>query len=74
MHAGGARHAESRDRLLHDARAFLLGELGKGLVFEPRDGQALVVIAHPAFERREAAAGHVAHLALQRRRVERVAC
>ena len=55
----------------HDARAFLLGELGEGFVFEARDGQTLVVIAHPAFEGRETAAGHVAHFALQRRRIER---
>ena len=58
----------------HDARAFLLGELGKGFVFQARDGQAFVVVAHPAFEGREAAAGHVAHFALQRRGVERRRC
>ena len=61
MHAGGARDAEPRDGFLHDARAFLLGELGEGFVFQARDGQTFVVIAHPAFEGRESAAGHVAH-------------
>ena len=74
MHAGGARDAESRDGFFDDARAFLLGELGEGFVFEARDGVAFVVIAHPAFEGGEAAAGHVAHLALQRRGVERRRC
>ena len=57
MHAGGARDAEPRDGFVDDARAFLFGELGEGLVFEARDRVAFVVIAHPAFERREAAAG-----------------
>ena len=71
MHTGGARDAEPRNRFLHDARAFFLGELGKGFVFQARDGQALVVVAHPAFEGRETAAGHVAHFALQGCSVER---
>ena len=59
------------DGLLHDARAFLFRELRECLVFEARDGVALVVIADPAFERRETAAGVVAQFALQRRDVER---
>ena len=59
-------------RLVDDARAFLLRELGERFVFEARDGVAFVVVAHPAFEGREAAAAVVAHLALQGRGVERV--
>ena len=66
MHAGGARNPEPRDGFVDDARAFLLGELREGFVFQARDRQAFVVVAHPAFERGKTAAGHVAQLALQR--------
>ncbi len=59
-------------RFLHDARAFLFGELGERFVFQARDGVAFVVVAHPAFEGRETAAGLVAHLALQGGGVERL--
>src|SRR5882672_11458772 len=71
MYAGGAGHAESRDGLIDDAAAFLLGEFGERLIVEPRDGETFVVIAHPALEGGETAAGHVAHLALQSSRIER---
>ena len=57
--------------LRDDALAFLLRELCERLVFQPRDGVAFVVIAHPAFERGVAAARRVAQLAPQRRGVER---
>src|SRR6188768_2146364 len=71
MYAGGAGHAKFFDGGLHDARAFLLGELGEGLVFEACDRVAFVVIAHPAFEGGEPAAAVVAQLALPAPRAER---
>src|SRR5690349_14091039 len=71
MHARGARDAIPLDGFLHDARAFLLGKLRIRFVFQARDGHAFVVIAHPAFERRETAAGDVPHLALQGCSIER---
>ena len=58
-------------RFCDDTRAFLFRELDEGFVFQARDGVAFVVIAHPAFEGRESAAAVVAHLALQRRGVQR---
>ena len=71
MYAGGARHTELLDRGLHDACAFLLGELRERLVLEARDRVAFVVIAHPAFEGGEAAALFIAQLALQGGGIER---
>ena len=74
VHAGRARNSEARDGFGDDARAFLLRELRERLVFEARDGVPLVVIAHPAFERRESTAGIVMQIALQSRCVERCLC
>src|SRR4029079_6074802 len=71
MHAGGARDAKLLAGGFYDTRAFLLGELGEGLVFEAGNCVALVVIAHPAFEGGKSTAGLVAQRALQRRGVER---
>ena len=55
MHAGGALHAELRAGLGDDPLALADCELGEGLVFEAHDGQAVVVVADPALERRIAA-------------------
>src|SRR6185503_4871300 len=70
MHAGRARDAETFAGLGDDACTFLLCKFDERLVLQPRNCQALVVIAHPAFEGCEAAAGVIAHGALQRRGIE----
>jgi hypothetical protein len=70
MHAGGASDAKAAHGFRHDARAFLFCELRERLVFQARDRVSFVVIANPALESRETAAGIVAQLALQRRTVQ----
>ncbi|MFO1428257.1 MAG: hypothetical protein U1F11_15065 [Steroidobacteraceae bacterium] len=59
VHAARVLHAEARDGLLDDALALAHRELFEGLVLEPRDGVALVVVAHPAFEGGITAAGRM---------------
>src|SRR6266403_5005344 len=69
VQARGVRHAKARDRLGEDALTFANGERLEGFVLQAPHAQALVGIAHPAFERRVAAAGRVGELRAQRLRL-----
>src|SRR5688572_1046174 len=71
MRAGRAGHAETRDGLADDARAFLLGELRERFVLEPRDRVAFVVVANPALESRETATTRIGEPGAQRIGIER---
>ena len=71
MHARRALHAKALDRFLDDALAFLLREPANASYSRRVTRVAFVVIAHPAFERRVAAAALVASSRVQRRGVER---
>jgi hypothetical protein len=54
MHAPRSVHAETANRLVHDALTLLDGELDEGFVFESTNGSSVIVIANPAFEARVA--------------------
>src|SRR5579871_1695803 len=71
VHAARAAHAEAAHGLGDDPFAFLDRELGVGLVLEALDREALVVVADPALEGREAAAGRILERAPQRGGLER---
>jgi hypothetical protein len=66
VQARGVRHSKARDRLGEDALTFAHRERLEGLVLQVPHTHALVGIAHPAFERRVAAAGGVGQLRAQR--------
>ncbi len=57
--ASGMLHAELRDRFGNDAFALAFGQRRIRFVLEPSHRAALVVVTHPAFERRVAAARRV---------------
>jgi len=59
MHAGGAENRKAPAGFVHDPLAFLRRQCLECFVFEPRHGLAVVVIAHPAFERRIAAGSRI---------------
>src|SRR5690606_39720252 len=65
MHARRFHDAETADRFVHDALAFLARERLEGFVLQTRDFEALVVIADPAFERRVAARRRILELDAQ---------
>src|SRR5437764_990463 len=66
VQTGGVRHAKARARLGENALTFAHGERLEGLVLQAPHAPALVGIAHPAFERRVAAAGGVGELRARR--------
>src|SRR5882672_114735 len=73
VHAERARDAELLDGNAHDAFALAYRELFVRFVFEPPHVSAFIVIAHPAFERREAARRRIGQFQAQRRAVDRLA-
>ncbi len=71
MHAQRMRDAEALDGRAHDALAFLDREFLERFVLESPHLAAFVVIAHPAFERREPARRGIRELGAQERAVDR---
>ena len=65
MHAQRARDAKAGDGLVDDARAFFDAQRFKGFIFQAGHRMAFVVVAHPAFKRRIAAAVVVQQFAAQ---------
>src|SRR5918994_3524446 len=70
MHACRVLGAEVGNGRSDDALSLLDRERLEGFVFEMRDVVALIVIAHPAFERAIAAAARVFECLAQRLRVD----
>src|SRR5688572_18445417 len=64
------RDRESRHGLGNDARAFLLGDRLMGLVLERLHGFAVVVVAHPPFERHAGPRRAAFEVALARGRID----
>src|SRR5262245_22759077 len=71
MHADGIDNAETADGFGDDAFAFLAGESLEGFVLESCDRMAVVVIAHPTFERGVAASGRILQRATIARDIQR---
>ena len=72
VHAARVAHPEARAGLGDDASAFAHGERLEGLVLEATHLAAFVEVAHPALERRVAAAGRIGERGLQGLRIKRL--